>query len=279
MKKILSLVAVLVLFCALAYGQTKTLTGTVRDASGSPVPFATVTETGTTNAVQADANGNYTIKVGANSKLTVTASGYTANNGATGGDVALTRNEGQLAEVVVTTAQGIKREKRSLGYAAPTISNAELTKGQNTSPLNALQGKVPGVNITGTAGAPGSSSRIVIRDGSSISGTNQALLVVDGVPIDNSSILGGSSVLSSVDFGNRGNDINPNDIESITVLKGPGATALYGSRASNGALIITTKSGKSNQEKKSEVTFNTGITFSNILKLPKFQNQYGQGYD
>ncbi|RZL01437.1 MAG: SusC/RagA family TonB-linked outer membrane protein, partial [Pedobacter sp.] len=115
--------------------------------------------------------------------------------------------------------------------------------------------------------------------GSSISGSNQALLVVDGIPIDNSSILGGASSLSSVDFGNRGNDINPEDIESITVLKGPGATALYGSRASNGALIITTKSGRGMQNAKNEVTLTTGVQFSSILKLPDFQNEYGQGYD
>jgi TonB-linked SusC/RagA family outer membrane protein len=268
----------LMLSSALVFAQTRTLTGTVRDAQGAPVPFATVTEAGTRNAVQADANGVYTIKVGSNARLTITATGYTAQAGTDGGDIVLTRNDTQLSEVVVTTAQGVRRDKRGVGYSAPTVSNADLTKGQSTSALNALQGKVSGVNITSTAGAPGSSSRVVIRGGSSITSTNQALLVVDGVPIDNSSVLGGGSSLSSVDFGNRGNDINPDDIESITVLKGPGATALYGSRASNGALIITTKSGKGNRNAKNEVTFSTGVTFSSILKLPDLQNQYGQGY-
>ncbi|HEV7330538.1 MAG TPA: SusC/RagA family TonB-linked outer membrane protein [Flavisolibacter sp.] len=281
MKRMTSLLALLLLFSALAFGQARTVTGVVRDAQGAPVPFATVTEAGTGRAVKADEKGAFTIQVGDNARLTVSATGFQAQtvSADAAGNIVLANAEAQMAEVIVTTAQGIRREKRGLGYSAPTVSNAELTKGQSNSALNALQGKVSGVNITSTAGAPGSSSRIVIRGGSSITGSNQALIVVDGIPIDNSSILGGGSTLSSVDFGNRGNDINPDDIESVTVLKGPGATALYGSRASNGALIITTKSGKGGANRKNSVTFSTGVTFSSILKLPDFQNEYGQGYD
>ncbi|MGY0039625.1 TonB-dependent receptor plug domain-containing protein [Pedobacter sp. NJ-S-72] len=118
---------------------------------------------------------------------------------------------------------------------------------------------------------------MVLRGGSSISGNNQALIVVDGVPIDNSSTVGGPSDLSSIDYGNRGNDLAPDDIASVTVLKGPAAAALFGSRASNGALIITTKSGTKNAA-KTEITLTTSNTFSSILKLPEFQNEYGQGY-
>ncbi|RYZ30014.1 MAG: SusC/RagA family TonB-linked outer membrane protein, partial [Chitinophagaceae bacterium] len=297
MKEILTFLVVFLLCGTFSFAQQKTITGTVRDSSGAVVPYATVTETGTANAVRADANGAFSIRVNGNGGITITASGYVAGTSTNGGTIVLSRNETALTEVVVTTAQGIRREKRTLGYSAPTISNADLTRGQSTSALNGLQGKVSGVNITSTAGAPGSSSRIVIRGGSSLTGSNQALLVVDGIPIDNSSIVGGASNIanvsngaspnaigatdarSSVDFGNRGNDLDPNDIESITVLKGPGATALYGSRASNGALIITTKSGRGNQNKKADVTFSTGVTFSSILKLPDFQNEYGQGYD
>lgn len=276
-----SFLAMLLLFNALAFGQARTVTGVVRDAQGIPVPYATVTEAGTGKAVRADEKGAFTISVGTNARLTVTATGFQEQTVAAdaAGSIVLANAEAQMAEVVVTTAQGIRREKRGLGYSAPTVNNADLTKGQSSSALNALQGKVSGVNITSTAGAPGASSRIVIRGGSSITGSNQALVVVDGIPIDNSSILGGGSTLSSVDFGNRGNDINPDDIESITVLKGPGATALYGSRASNGALIITTKSGKGTANRKNSVTFSSGVTFSSILKLPDFQNEYGQGYD
>ncbi|MDB5207484.1 MAG: TonB-dependent receptor plug [Flavisolibacter sp.] len=297
MKEISTFLLLFLLCGTFSFAQPRTITGTVRDSSGAVVTYATVTETGTTNSVRADGNGNFSIQVSGNRGITVTASGYIANSSTDGGTIILARNEAALSEVVITTAQGIRREKRTLGYSAPTINNSDLTRGQSTSALNALQGKVSGVNITTTAGAPGSSSRIVIRGGSSLTGSNQALLVVDGIPIDNSSIVGGASNIanvangaspnvigaadarSSVDFGNRGNDLDPNDIESITVLKGPGATALYGSRASNGALIITTKSGRGNQNKKTEVTFTTGLTFSGILKLPEFQNEYGQGYD
>jgi TonB-linked SusC/RagA family outer membrane protein len=201
-------------------------------------------------------------------------------------DITLQLETGTLIETVVT-AIAIRRDKRSLGYSAPVVKSDELLTGRNTSPLNALQGKVAGVNITSTASAPNSSSRIVLRGGSSISGNNQALMVIDGIPIDNSDFLGGSDVRSTqnsgvvdprstVNFGNRGNDINPEDIESITVLKGPTAAALYGSRASNGAVIITTKSGRKGQ--KNEVTVSSTVTFSNVLKLPRFQNSYGQGY-
>lgn len=173
------------------------------------------------------------------------------------------------------TANSISRDKRSLGYSAPTLNNTELTSGGSPSAISSLAGKVAGVNVTSTSNTPGSSARVVLRGGSSISGSNQALIVVDGVPIDNSSVIGGASVLSSVDFGNRGNDLAADDIESVTVLKGPAAAALYGSRASNGALIITTKKGS---KEKATITFTTSNTFSNVVKLPDLQNEYGQGY-
>lgn len=171
------------------------------------------------------------------------------NNNASVFNVSLEDNNNALEEVVVT-ANAIKREKRSLGYSAPVLKSDELTEGRNSSAIGALAGKVAGVNITSTSNSPGSSSRVVLRGGSSISGNNQALIVVDGTPIDNSSVIGGASSLSSVDFGNRGNDINPDDIATVTVLKGPAAAALYGSRASNGALIITTKSGQKGSKMK-----------------------------
>lgn len=283
MRKIISFFTLLMLVTVLATAQTRQITGRVLDETGQPVSGASITIRGTTGGTSADTNGNFRINAKAGDVLVISAVGVPSEEVRVGTGssvtVSLSRQSQNLAEVVVTTANAIKRQKKSLGYAAPTVSNADLTRGQSQSALNALSGKVPGVNITSTAGAPGSSSRIVIRGGSSITGNNQALLVVDGIPIDNSSILGGASTLSSVDFGNRGNDINPDDIESVTVLKGPGAAALYGSRASNGALIITTKSGRNNQNKKNEVTFSTGVTFSSILKLPEFQNQYGEGYD
>lgn len=256
-----------------------------------PLQGVSVTVKGTNTGTSTDADGNYSfINIESNATLVFSSVGFATQEvpvrGRTVIDITLQVEAGTLIETVIT-AQAIRRDKRSLGYSAPVIRSDELLTGRNTSSLNALQGKVAGVNITSTASAPNSSSRIVLRGGSSITGNNQALIVIDGIPIDNSDFLGGSDVRttstsgrvdprSTVNFGNRGNDINPEDIESITILKGPSAAALYGSRASNGAVIITTKSGRKGQ--KTEITVSSTVTFSNVLKLPTFQNDYGQGY-
>jgi TonB-linked SusC/RagA family outer membrane protein len=256
-----------------------------------PLQGVSVTVKGSTTGTATDAEGLYRFNnVDGNATLVFSIVGYQAMEvpvrNRTVIDVSLQVEAGTLMETIVT-ANAIRRDKRSLGYSAPVVKSDELLAGRNTSPLGALQGKVAGVNITSVGGAPNSSTRIVLRGGSSISGNNQALIVVDGVPIDNSDFLGGSDLRttqnsgtvdprSTVNFGNRGNDINPEDIESITVLKGPTAAALYGSRASNGAVVITTKSGRKGQ--KNEVTVSSTVTFSDVLKLPKLQNGYGQGY-
>jgi TonB-linked SusC/RagA family outer membrane protein len=252
-----------------------------------PLSGVSVTIKGTNTGTTTDDAGNYRLNnVENNATLVFSFVGYQTVEAPVRGraviDIALQAEAGMLVETIVT-ANAIRRDKRSLGYSAPVIRSDELMSGRNSSPLNALQGKVAGVNITSTASAPNSSSRIVLRGGSSILGNNQALMVVDGIPIDNSDFLGGSDIRTSIvdprstiNFGNRGNDLNPEDIESITVLKGPTAASLYGSRASNGAVIITTKSGT--KGKKTEVTVSSTVTFSNVLKLPRFQNSYGQGY-
>jgi TonB-linked SusC/RagA family outer membrane protein len=256
-----------------------------------PLQGVSVTVKGTNIGTATDAEGLYRFNnVDGNATLVFSIVGYQAMEvpirNRTVIDVSLQVEAGTLMETIVT-ANAIRRDKRSLGYSAPVVKSDELLNGRSTSPLSALQGKVAGVNITSVGGAPNSSTRIVLRGGSSISGNNQALIVVDGIPIDNSDFLGGSDLRttqnsgvvdprSTVNFGNRGNDINPEDIESITVLKGPTAAALYGSRASNGAVVITTKSGKKGT--KNEVTVSSTVTFSNVLKLPKFQNGFGQGY-
>lgn len=264
---------------SVAFAQEKKISGRVTSADGKAIPGVTVVVQGTNQATQTDTDGNYSLNVPAGKVVVFRSVGFDdktiiVNNNSTVFNVSLVNHDNALEEVVVT-ANAIKREKRSLGYSAPTIKSDELTEGRNSSAINSLAGKVAGVNITSTSNSPGSSSRVVLRGGSSISGNNQALIVVDGTPIDNTSKMGGASDLSSVDFGNRGNDINPDDIASVTVLKGPAAAALYGSRASNGALIITTKSGKKGA--KNEITFSSTNTLSSILKLPEFQNQYGQG--
>lgn len=265
-----------------AMAQDRTITGTVTGKDdGQPIPGVSVKLKGAQGGAQTGADGKYAIKVPAGAtSIEFSSLGYLSQSFPIKAgnliSVSLAGDSKSLGEVVVT-ANSIKREKRTLGYSAPTIKNSELTEGGSPSAITSLTGKVAGVNITSTSNTPGSSSRIVLRGGSSISGNNQALIVVDGIPIDNSSTVGGPSDLASIDYGNRGNDLAPDDIASVTVLKGPAAAALYGSRASNGALLITTKSGTKNAA-KTEITLTTSNTFSSILKLPEFQNEYGQGY-
>jgi TonB-linked SusC/RagA family outer membrane protein len=184
----------------------------------------------------------------------------------------------QQLQGAVVTALAIRREKRDIGYSATTLNSDELNNANVINPLSSLQGKVSGANITSTTGGPGGSTRVVLRGEKSITGNNNALIVVDGVPINNDNRLVGQSNLEQIDFGNRGNDINPEDIESVTVLKGPAAAALYGSQAANGAIMITTKSGGKRQgKKKAEISYSTNYTISNVLKYPEFQHQYGEG--
>jgi TonB-linked SusC/RagA family outer membrane protein len=262
--------------------QQRIVTGTVTDrADSQPIPGVSVRIRGTASGTSTGPDGKYRLPITTdNGVLEFSSIGYTTVSVTLGAsnvvNAVLESSDRELSEIVVT-ANAIRREKRTLGYSAPTLNNEELTQGQQPNVINSLAGKVAGVNITTTSNSPGASSRVVLRGGSSIAGNNQALIVVDGVPIDNSSVIGGGSSLSSVDFGNRGNDINPEDIQSVTVLKGPAAAALYGSRASNGALIITTKSGKQGAEKM-EITFSSSNSFSSVLKLPDLQNEYGQGY-
>ncbi|HAU51727.1 MAG TPA: SusC/RagA family TonB-linked outer membrane protein, partial [Sphingobacterium sp.] len=197
---------------SVAFAQEKKISGRVTSAEGKAIPGVTVVVQGTNQATQTDTDGNYSLNVPAGKVVVFRSVGFDdktiiVNNNSTVFNVSLVNHDNALEEVVVT-ANAIKREKRSLGYSAPTIKSDELTEGRNSSAINSLAGKVAGVNITSTSNSPGSSSRVVLRGGSSIAGNNQALIVVDGTPIDNTSKVGGSSDLASVDFGNRGNDIN-----------------------------------------------------------------------
>lgn len=267
------------LLTSVTYAQVTTINGTVKNENGEPVQSASVKIKLTTKGTLTDQSGQFTLQVAPGKILIISALGYEEKEveAAQNLSVTLTATDAASAGTdVIVTANSIRREKRTLGYSAPIIKSDELMQGQSSSPISAISGRVPGVNITSSTGAPGGSSRIVLRGGSSIAGNNQALIVVDGVPVDNSSEIGGGG-LTAVDFGNRGNDVNPEDIATMTILKGPAAAALYGSRASNGAVIITTKSGAGGN-KKQEITVSSSNTFSSILKLPDFQNEYGQGY-
>ncbi|HWW42207.1 SusC/RagA family TonB-linked outer membrane protein [Pedobacter sp.] len=281
MKKLLQSLFVFMLFAVSAMAQQRTITGTVTGKEdGLPLPGVSVKVKGTKTGTMTGSDGKFSISAESGAQIEFSSIGYLSHSRTVAAgnviNVALESDAKSLGEVIVT-ANAIKREKRTLGYSAPTIKNEELVQGGSPSVISSLAGKVAGINVTSSSSTPGSSSRVVLRGGSSISGSNQALIVVDGVPIDNSSVIGGSSVLASVDFGNRGNDLAPDDIASVTVLKGPAAAALYGSRASNGALVITTKTGSKGADKTS-ITFTTSNTFSNVLKLPDYQNEYGQGY-
>ncbi|MFM2206775.1 MAG: hypothetical protein RL213_750 [Bacteroidota bacterium] len=285
MRQKLTLLALMLSVFALGVkAQDRTISGKVTSSEDqSTVPGVSVVVVGTTIGTSTDIDGNYKLTVPSTAKtLRFSGIGMKVKDIPLGAsntvDIVLDPDVLKLDEVVVT-ANEIVREKRSLGYSTQQVTSEDLTAGNNPNLIGALQGKVSGVNITSLSGAPGSAQRIVIRGGSSISRNNQALIVVDGIPVDNSNFRTESDLDNQVDYGNRGNDINPNDIESISVLKGPAAAALYGSRASNGVIMITTKRGKTGVSGKSkmEVTVNSNVTFSDVLKLPDFQNTYGQG--
>lgn len=279
-RTLLLLIVLLTVGIQAAWAQNRTFTGRVLDDRGQGIPSAAVSIPGTQAGTVTDIDGNFTLAMPANTNtVTVQAIGYASQTITVGNSPITVRMQIAAKELsgAVVTALAIRREKRELGYSASTLSNADLTNGNNVSALSAIQGKVAGANITSSTGGPGGSTRIVLRGEKSLTGNNNALLVVDGIPISNTSRTSGTA-LSQIDFGNQGNDINPDDIESITVLKGPAAAALYGSIGANGAVMITTKSGKSRHGKsKTEVTVESKYTLSSILKYPELQNKYGQG--
>ena len=284
MRKVASLLSVLMLVCTLAFGQNRTVTGTVRDENGNPVPFATVTIVGTNasvgnSATQADANGNYTINLATGDQLTVTATGFQSQTLTPSGSAqnfVLTRGNNQLQEVVVT-ALGIRRNRNTLPYAAQQVTNEEITKTRTDNFANALSGKVAGLQIK-TNNNLGGSTNIVLRGNKSITGNNQALIVVDGVPVNNSNFNTSDQTqgFEGYDYGNTGADVNPDDVESVNVLKGAAATALYGSRASNGVILITTKKGK----RGLGISVNIGGSTGRMDKSTwiNYQHEYGGGY-
>ncbi|MGV3505135.1 MAG: SusC/RagA family TonB-linked outer membrane protein [Adhaeribacter sp.] len=265
-----------------AAAQGKTVTGRVTDATNNaPLPGVTVLVKGTQVGTATDVDGNYSINVPANgTTLVYSFIGYATLERTIGNsttiNVGLGLDAKQLSEVVVT-ALGREQEKKTLGYATQSVESQVLTQGRERSVLNSLQGKVAGVNIQSQGGGPGSSSRVVIRGNKSFTGSNQALFVIDGIPIDNSSFGTGDNLNNGIDAGNRANDLNPDDIESVNILKGPAAAALYGARAANGAIMITTKSGK-NTNKKAEISLVSSYVVEDVLRYPSFQNNYGQGF-
>ncbi len=286
-RRTLSLV-IMIMACTVVSAQ-RTVTGTVKDgATGAAIEKATVQIKGTNRGTTTNDKGEFTIQASSGETLAITAIGFAAFEQAVGSSttisISLTPSATELESVVVT-ALGIKREQMALGYATQSINENQLTDARSNNWASALSGKVAGLSLSGTGSGPSGSMRINLRgDRSLIASNNDALIIVDGVPIN--SQMTGSTVSQAyqagagndvpVDFGNGIADINPDDIESISVLKGPGATALYGSRAANGALIITTKSG-SKKTKGIGITVNSNYSINNVLRWPDYQHEYGQG--
>jgi TonB-linked SusC/RagA family outer membrane protein len=266
--------------------QAQTVSGTITDAmDGNALPGVNIVIKGTTTGVSSDFDGKYSIEVTTeNAVLQFSYLGYAtkeiAVNGRTVINVALEQSAESLNEVVVT-ALGITREKKSLGYAVSEVDGSAVSLAKEANVVNSLSGKVAGVVITQSASGPAGGTRVVIRGNNSITGNNQPLYVVDGVPIDNSGIgsanSSNTSEYSRSDLGTGISDINSDDIESMSVLKGPNAAALYGSRASNGVILITTKKGST--QNGLGVSLSTNISFQNPLLLPEYQNEYGSGKD
>lgn len=258
----------------------KTVTGRIVDANGEPLIGVSVMEKGTTNGAITDMDGNYTLTVGDNSVLQYSYVGYKNQEQSASGkntiNLTMAENSEQLEEVVVT-ALGIKRSEKALSYNVQQVKADDVTTNKDANFVNSLSGKVAGVNINASSSGVGGISKVVMRGTKSIMQSSNALYVIDGVPI----FTGRSSTGGSTEFGSQGSsepiaDINPEDIESMSVLTGAAAAALYGSDAANGAIVITTKKGK---EGKVNVTVTSNTEFSRPFVLPEFQDRYGTGVE
>jgi TonB-linked SusC/RagA family outer membrane protein len=279
MKK-LSLALMLVLFSVSFVLAQRTIRGTVTDETGEPLIGASVLVKGTNSGTATDIDGTYSVNVPEGAEILVFSyTGYESQEVAIGvSDVVdVVMAEGVTLEAAVVTALGVERDEKAVGYAVQEVEGTELLKSNETNLVQSLSGKVAGLQVTASTGTAGASSFFVIRGPATINGNNQPLIVVDGVPIDNSQLRsGGGGGVASVAFSNRAVDINPSEIESVSVLKGAAATALYGSLAGNGAIIITTKRGKSGAQKIS-VDFSSRLRISEFNKVPELQNEYAQG--
>lgn len=280
MKKIILLTGMimLVVFSA-GWAQQKKINGTVKDSKGDPVVAATIVVSGTTNGTTTDANGDFVLTANVGDKLDISSIGYekqTVTVIENGGDlnIVLKQNANMLNETVVT-ALGIKRDKRTLGYTIDQVDGSGIARSNAPNVVNALAGKVASVNITTPNGVEGGSSRIVIDGNNSITGNNQPLIIVDGIPMNNEIPKDAQNTSSPRDWGSPINLINSYDIESMSVLKGPAAAALYGGRGANGVIIITTKKGA----KRSGLGVDYTFSYKTVqpYRFLKLQNEYGTG--
>lgn len=282
-KKLLMLFLGLLLMAVHTMAQQVTITGRITSSEDSqPIPGATVKIKGTTTAVQTSPTGQYVIKANPGQILQFLYLGRVTEERTIGTattlNVILKEDASSLSEVTITTAYNVERDKKSIGYSLTKVDGDEVSQTGRENFVNGLAGRVPGLSINPTSGDPGASSQIVLRGIVSLSGDNQPLMVVDGVPIDNSVVNQLNTTLNgnnrNQDYTNRASDINPADIESYVILKGPEATALYGNLGSNGAIVITTKKAKAG---KATVSYNGSLRLETVNSAPQIQSVYSQG--
>ena len=276
-SKVTSLLLMLLLFPVMSVmAQTHTVKGTVKDANGEPLIGVSVLVEGTFNGVTTDMDGAFSLDVKNGDKLQFSYIGYrtkTLPAPASGQMNVVLEEETTALDEVVVTALGIRREQKALSYNVQTVKGEMLTANKDANFINALAGKVAGVNINASAAGAGSAARVIMRGTKSLSGNDNALYVIDGIPMFDINTGSESGGTMSKQPGSSGvADINPDDIESMSVLSGPSAAALYGSAAASGVILITTKKGS---EGKAKLTYSNSTTFQNVWMTPKFQNRYG----
>jgi TonB-linked SusC/RagA family outer membrane protein len=281
-KRLLLMLALFMVSMQIVLAQAGSIRGKVFDDKGEPIAGATIRVKGTNRGTVTDPNGNFKVNAEEGTTLLISAIGMkpTEKPAEDGMNVKMVADSRTLRETVVT-ALGQKKERRALGYSVSEVKSDAIQKSGEQNAIQALAAKAPGVQVTSSAGTPGASSKILLRGNTTFTGNNQPLLVVDGVPIDNgtSQPLPGdypfNENLTGVNESNRGLDINPDDIESVSILKGPAAASLYGARGGNGAIVITTKKGR--KRKGIGITYNGNVEVSRVNKLPELQNTYAQG--
>ena len=278
-KRLITLLAMMLILIGGAFAQTKVNGTVVSQDDGQPVVGVSVLVVGTNIGTVTGADGRFSLTVPDGKKmLRISYVGMETLEVSARPQMRIVLRSGDtnLDEIVVT-AMGIKRSAKALGYSATAIDGDKIAEARTADIMSSLQGKVAGVQISTAATDPGSSNSVIIRGISSLSGNNQPLYVVDGVPMNNSAVYSNDGLNTGYDFGNGANAVNPDDVENMTILKGAAATALYGSRAANGVILITTKSGK--QQKGLGIEYNGGLQWESVLRLPQMQNEFGMGWN
>ena len=269
-----TLMATCFLLSGVIFAQVKTVNGTVTDSDGVPLPGASIVLTETNEGATTDFDGNYSISAQEGATVEFSYVGYESQQVVIGegSTINVTLVQGNALSEVVVTSFGIKREEKTLAYSTQTVDSEQLTQARDISIANSLNGRAAGVEIRKSSSGAGGSTKIVLRGNKSLSGNSQPLIVIDGVPMVNN-VGGQPGMWGGIDEGDGLSQVNPDDVESITILKGANASILYGSQGANGVVVITTKSG---EEGDTKITFNSGITFESVIALPELQYDYGR---